>query len=70
MHSDVKFVTEENRLRPKNSEVFRLCCDNEKIHRLTGFTPKYTLRDGLKKIIDWFTQPENLSRYKIDICNV
>lgn len=70
MQSDVTLVTEEKRLRPKDSEVFRLCCDNTKIHRLTGFTPKYTLRDGLQKCIGWFTQPENLSRYKVDIYNV
>ncbi len=70
MHSDVTFITEEDRLRPENSEVFRLCCDNTKIHGLTGFTPQYTLRHGLQQCIDWFTQPENLSRYKIDIYNV
>ncbi len=70
MGSDVTFITDENRLRPKNSEVFRLCCDNTKIHQLTGFKPHYSLKDGLKKCIDWFTKPENLSRYKIDIYNV
>ncbi len=70
MNSDVTFITDENRLRPKNSEVFRLCCDNTKIHKLTGFQPQYTLKDGLQNCIDWFTKPENLSRYKIDIYNV
>ena len=70
MQSDVTFITEQDRLRPENSEVFRLCCDNKKIHGLTGFTPRYTLRQGLQQCIDWFTQPENLSRYKIDIYNV
>ena len=70
MQSDVTFITEENRLRPKNSEVYRLCCDNTKIQTLTGFTPRYTLKDGLQKCIVWFTQIENLSRYKIDIYNV
>lgn len=70
MHSDVAFITDENRLRPKNSEVFRLCCDNTKIHQLTGFQPQYALKEGLQNCIDWFTKPENLSRYKIDIYNV
>jgi dTDP-D-glucose 4,6-dehydratase len=37
---------------------------------LAGFTPQYTLRQGMQQCIDWFTQPENLSRYKIDIYNV
>lgn len=70
MHSDVAFITDENRLRPKKSEVFRLCCDNTKIHNLTGFQAQYSLKDGLKNCIDWFTKPENLSRYKIDLYNV
>jgi NAD dependent epimerase/dehydratase len=70
MHSDVTFITDDARIRPENSEVFRLCCDNTKIHNLTGFTPQYSLEQGLQQCIDWFTQPENLSRYKIDIYNV
>ena len=70
MNSDVEFVNDKNRLRPKNSEVSRLCCNNTKIRRLTGFEPKYSLKDGLKETIDWFTHSENLVRYKADIYNV
>jgi len=70
MNSDVAFITDEQRLRPKQSEVFRLCCDNTKLHELTGFLPEYSLKKGLKETIDWFTSSENLSRYKIDIYNV
>ena len=70
MASDVEFVTEEQRLRPDKSEVFRLWCDNSKIHKLTGFKPDYSIDQGLKATVDWFTKPENLSRYKADIYNV
>lgn len=70
MKSDVKFMTDEQRLRPKDSEVFRLCCDNTKINRLTGFKPDYSLEQGLEKTIEWFINPANLSRYKTDIYNV
>ena len=70
MKSDVKFMTDEQRFRPKESEVFRLCCDNTKINRLTGFKPDYSLKQGLEKTIEWFVDPENLSRYKTDIYNV
>ncbi len=70
MKSDVKFMTDEQRLRPKDSEVFRLCCDNTKINRLTGFKPDYSLAQGLEKTIEWFINPANLSRYKTDIYNV
>jgi len=70
MNSDVEFITDKQRLRPEKSEVFRLCCDNTKIHELTGFLPEYSLEKGLKETIDWFTSSDNLSRYKIDIYNV
>jgi NAD dependent epimerase/dehydratase len=70
MNSDVKFVTDQKRIRPKNSEVFRLWCNNTKIRELTGFEPKYSIKEGLRLTIDWFTKPENLSRYKINIYNV
>jgi len=70
MNSDVEFITDKQRLRPEKSEVFRLCCDNTKIHELTGFLPEYSLKKGLKETIDWFTSSDNLSRYKIDIYNV
>ncbi|MCI5123115.1 MAG: SDR family NAD(P)-dependent oxidoreductase [Candidatus Electrothrix sp. AR5] len=70
MNSDVKFITDEQRLRPEKSEVFRLWCDNSKIRELTGFEPEYTIRDGLKATIDWLTRPENQVRYKADIYNV
>jgi NAD dependent epimerase/dehydratase len=70
MNSDVEFITDKQRLRPENSEVFRLCCDNTKINDLTGFMPEYSLKKGLKETIDWFTNPGNFSRYKTDIYNV
>jgi NAD dependent epimerase/dehydratase len=70
MGSDVKFLTDEQRLRPEKSEVFRLWCDNTKIRELTGFEPAYDIRTGLKETIDWFTRAENLAKYKADIYNV
>lgn len=70
MLSDVRFVTEEQRIRPENSEVFRLWCDNSKIRELTGFEPKYSIREGLQKTVEWFTKPENLAKYKPGLYNV
>jgi nucleoside-diphosphate-sugar epimerase len=66
----VQFITEKQRLRPENSEVYRLWCDNSKIEELTGFRPDYTLREGLERTIDWITKPENLSKYKANLYNV
>ncbi len=70
MNSDVEFVSEAERLRPANSEVFRLWCDNTKIAALTGWAPAWSLRDGLQATIDWFVQPANLARYKTGIYNL
>ena len=46
MGSDVKFVQDEQRIRPEKSEVFRLWCDNTKIERLTGHKPLIEIREG------------------------
>lgn len=70
MRSDVVFVTDEERIRPEKSEVFRLWCDNSRLKSLTGFELKYTLREGLENTIEWFTDPKNLSKYKTGIYNV
>ena len=70
MGSDVEFVKDEKRLRPEKSEVNRLWCDNSKIHSLTGFAPKYNIKQGLEKTIEWFINPINLSKYKTNLYNV
>jgi len=70
MGSDVVFSTDQSRIRPENSEVFRLWCDNTKIKELTGFEPKYSIREGLEKTVEWFTKPENLAKYKPGLYNV
>ena len=70
MKSDVEFIKEEVRLRPEKSEVFRLWCDNSKIKKLTGYKPEYSLQEGLEETIAWFTDKENLKKYKADIYNV
>jgi NAD dependent epimerase/dehydratase len=61
---------DEKRIRPEKSEVFRLWCDNKKIEALTGFKPQVDLDKGLKQTIDWFSKPENLKKYKVNIYNV
>ncbi len=70
MGSQVKFVTDEQRIRPEKSEVFRLWCDNRKIEQLTGFKPEVGIREGLQKTIEWITHPKNLKAYKAEIYNV
>jgi len=68
--SDVEFIVDKQRLRPKNSEVYRLFGDNSKIKKLTSWEPKYSLKKGLEETLDWFSKPKNLSKYKAWIYNI
>ena len=70
MQSDVEFITDEQRIRPEKSEVFRLWCDNAKIEKLTWFKPQVDIRQGLQKTIEWITEPKYLKTYKEKIYNV
>lgn len=69
MGADITWVQDPARIRPKNSEVFRLFGDNTKICSLTDWRPQFSLADGLKETIEWFSNPENLAKYKYDIYN-
>jgi len=74
MDSKIVFETEEQRIRPKDSEVERLFASYEKAQSLMNWKPSYGglegFRRGLEKTIAWFTQGENLQRYKSDIYNL
>jgi NAD dependent epimerase/dehydratase len=63
-------LTDEQRIRPEKSEVFRLFGSNEKLKIYTSWEQKYSLDDGLQETIAWFRRPENLIKYKADIYNV
>lgn len=69
MDSDVKWITDPERLRPAGSEVFRLLGSNEKITSLTAWRPQVTLEEGLRRTIDWITSGDNLKNYKPNIYN-
>lgn len=70
MKSDVRFIQDEQRLRPENSEVFRLWGDNTLIHTLTGWKPEYSLEQGLRETIEWFADKDNLTGYNPHIYNI
>lgn len=65
-----KIITEEERMRPEKSEVFRLYGSNEKIMSNTGWKANYTLDQGLDETVQWFKDPANLKQYKADIYNI
>jgi NAD dependent epimerase/dehydratase len=69
MGADISWVKDPERCRPSKSEVFRLHGCNKKITGLTDWRPQFSLREGLAERIQWFTNPENLKKYKSNIYN-
>lgn len=65
-----KIITDESRLRPEKSEVERLLGSNAKIKSLTDWKMDATLDEGLRRTIEWFKEPSNLSKYKTDVYNI
>ena len=70
INPNAKIISDSVRLRPEKSEVFRLFGSNEKLKSFTNWNQEYTLEEGLKKTINWFSKKENLELYKYDIYNV
>jgi NAD dependent epimerase/dehydratase len=74
MGQTISIATEDQRVRPKDSEVERLFASYDKAKRLMNWQPAHGGRDGFKrglqKTIEWFTQTGNLARYKSDIYNL
>ena len=70
VNPEATIETDEIRLRPENSEVERLLGSNRKIGELTEWKLKYSLEEGLRETIQWFSNKENLSKYKTDIYNI
>ncbi len=68
LRMNVRFTTEDKRVRPSTSEVERLVCDNSKIRRLTGWTPQHIFEAGLQAFIDWARA--NLSHFKPEWYNI
>jgi len=68
INPNARIVCDEERLRPEQSEVNRLLGSNEKIKRLTGWRPKYTLKEGIHETIEWMKR--NMDKYKADIYNI
>lgn len=68
MHSDVPILSDDQRIRPEQSEVERLLCDAGKARTLLGWAPTFTLELGLEHTIAWLRQHQ--SRYKPEIYNI
>jgi dTDP-glucose 4,6-dehydratase len=49
-----KVEIEDRRFRPEKSEVMQLLADTRVAQKLFGWTPKYSLEDGLTRTIEWY----------------
>jgi NAD dependent epimerase/dehydratase len=74
MHASTEITMDPVRMRPQKSEVNRLWADNTKAKKLLDWTPEYAglegFRRGISETISWFSNPENLRRYKADVYNI
>lgn len=57
-------VLERERVRPENSEVLELICDNTRARTLLGWTPRVSLDEGLDAVVRYITN--NMHSYKSD----
>ena len=70
MNVRVTIKSTDERIRPENSEVERLFCDNTKLLKHTSWKSNYTLEQGIGEVIEWMKKPENLNYFKSDKYNV
>lgn len=68
MGATIEFTTDSQRIRPEKSEVERLFASYTRAEKRMGWSPSFGGEDGfqkgLKKTIEWFSDPNNLARYK------
>ena len=65
---NLEIKSDAKRIRPLDSEVYRLCADSSKAEELVGWKPEIDLNNGLAKTINWLKQ--NKDQYNDNIYNV
>ena len=68
LNPNARIICDEERIRPKNSEVNRLLGSNKKLKELTDWVQKYTFIEGIEETIEWFKKHH--MEYKSDIYNI
>ena len=66
MEADI--VCEDERLRPLDSEVNRLLCDATRAREWAGWTPQYSLEEGLTETAKWVQ--DNPKLFKATLYNI
>lgn len=70
MDRSARAFVDEQRVRPDDSEVMRLVCDASALREATGWEPQHSLEEGLRQTVAWFSDGDNLARYRWDEYNV
>jgi NAD dependent epimerase/dehydratase len=70
INPSAKIISDNERMRPEKSEVERLLGSNVKITQLTDWKPNFSLDEGLQRTIQWFSDKNNLFKYKAEIYNI
>ena len=68
MEVSINIIQDDYRIRPRNSEVDQLLCDNRKLKNIMKWIPQYDLNSGLKDTIRWMKN--NKYYYKSNEYNV
>ena len=67
MNLDIGVQIEQDRTRPKKSEVERLWADNSKALKELDWAPKYSkllgFERGIDETINWFNKSENINKF-------
>ena len=59
---DIPIISDDQRVRPPDSEVERLCAKNMKALEILNWHPEYSLEEGLMETIEWIEK--NLEQYR------
>jgi dTDP-glucose 4,6-dehydratase len=68
VNPDVTLITDEQRIRPSNSEVERLLADNTLAQALLGWTPEVSLMEGLSRTVAWIER--NIGVYRTNVYTI
>jgi NAD dependent epimerase/dehydratase len=68
LNMDKPIVESKKRVRPDNSEVMKLICNNRKAADILGWKPSTSLKEGLEHTIAYFC--DHIDRYKPDVYNI
>ena len=74
MDKKLKIKSDLKRKRPKKSEVYRLVASNVKAKKLLKWKPVYdnkaSFTNAIQETITWYSDPENLEKFKSNLYNL